>query len=48
MGPRGRRERAGEQSEIFDIFEREREREREILHQKTLRTLRVFMDRELY
>ena len=28
--------------------EREREREREILHQKTLRTLRVFMDRELY
>ena len=29
-------------------IELEREREREILHQKTLRTLRVFMDRELY
>ena len=26
MGPRGRRERAGEQSEIFDIFERERDK----------------------
>ena len=28
MGPAGRRERAGEQSKIFDIFERERQRDK--------------------
>ena len=34
MGPAGRRERVGEQSKIFDIFERERIRYRALLLSK--------------